>query len=83
MVDDNAITLLTPEKIHHDMEPMLATGSTYIEALLEYAKQRDLDVELVGAIAKKSPIILAKLKEEAASRRLLKRDEHESVQLCF
>lgn len=62
----------TPEKIHFAIEKKLSVGSSYIDALVEYAKEQDLEVETVAEIVKKSKIIKEKIRSEASERRLLK-----------
>jgi uncharacterized membrane-anchored protein YitT (DUF2179 family) len=75
------ITTLSAEKIHHDISEMLSKGTTYIEALVEYSKQKDIEIETIAEIVKKSPVIKEKLRTEAVKMKLVKRDKHES-QLC-
>jgi UDP-glucose 6-dehydrogenase len=66
------VDLETAEKIHLSIEKKLATGSSYIDALVEYAKEQDLEVETVGEIVEKSTIIKEKIRAEAKTKRLLK-----------
>lgn len=75
------IHTLSAEKIHHDIAEMLSTGSTYIEALVEYSRRQQIEIETVAEIVKKSPIIKEKLRSEAIKMRLVKKDKNES-QLC-
>lgn len=62
----------TAEKIHFAIEKKLSLGSSYIDALVEYAKERDLEIETVAEIVKKSSIIKEKVRMEARTKRLLK-----------
>ena len=66
------VELETPEKIHFAIEKKLSLGSSYIDALVEYAKEKDLEIETVAEIVKKSAIIKEKIRTEARSKRLLK-----------
>ena len=66
------VELETPEKIHFAIEKKLSLGSSYIDALVEYAKEKDLEIETVAEIVKKSSIIKEKIRTEARSKRLLK-----------
>jgi uncharacterized membrane-anchored protein YitT (DUF2179 family) len=75
------IITLSPEKIHHDIADMLANGTTYIEALVEYSKQNEIEIETIAEIVKKSPVIKEKIRSEAVKMKLVKRDHNES-QLC-
>lgn len=72
----------TPEKIHHEISKKLANGVSYIDALVDYAKERNVEIETVAEIVKKSTIIKEKIREEAMRMRLVKRDESFSRQLC-
>lgn len=72
----------TPEKIHHEISKKLANGVTYIDALVDYARERNIEVETVAEIVKKSTIIKEKVREEAVRMRLVKRDESSPRQLC-
>jgi hypothetical protein len=75
------INTLSAEKIHHDISEMLSKGSTYIEALVEYSRQKEIEIETIAEIVKKSPVIKEKLRTEALKMKLVKRDKHET-QLC-
>ena len=66
------VELETPEKIHFAIEKKLSLGSSYIDALVEYAKEKELEIETVAEIVKKSSIIKEKIRIEARSKRLLK-----------
>jgi hypothetical protein len=72
------VELETPEKIHFAIEKKLSLGSSYIDALIEYAKERDIEIETVAEIVKKSAIIKEKIRSEAKSKRLLKENAHDS-----
>ena len=77
MDNDMIVNLETPEKIHLAIEKKLALGSTYIDALVEYAHEMDLEIETVAEIVKKSSVIKEKIRSEAKSKRLLK-EKHDS-----
>jgi len=62
----------TPEKVHFAIEKKLALGASYIDALIEYATEKDLEIETVAEIVKKSSVIKEKIRFEAKSKRLLK-----------
>jgi hypothetical protein len=72
----------TPEKIHHEISKRLANGVTYIDALVDYARERNIEVETVAEIVKKSTIIKEKVREEAVRMRLVKKDASSPRQLC-
>jgi hypothetical protein len=69
----------TPEKIHFAIEKKLSRGATYIDALIEYAHENDLEIETVAEIVKKSAIIKEKIRGEAKSRRMLKVNDSASI----
>lgn len=73
------VELETAEKIHFAIEKKLSLGSTYIDALVEYAKEKDLEIETVAEIVKKSAIIKEKIRTEATTKRLLKNTDDSST----
>lgn len=75
------IITLSAEKIHHDIAEMLSRGTTYIEALVEYSKRNEIEIETVAEIVKKSPVIKEKVRAEALRMKLMKRTQDET-QLC-
>jgi hypothetical protein len=76
------ITSRTPEKIHMEIAGKLAKGATYIDALVEYAREHDLEIEAVAEIVKKSSIIKEKIRSEAIAMRMVKKDQHDVTELC-
>lgn len=72
----------SPEKIHHEIAEMLANGVNYIDALCEYARKNDLEIEAVADIVKKSSILKEKLRTEAVKLKMVKRDEPDITELC-
>lgn len=66
----------TAEKIHFAIEKKLTKGSSYIDALVEYASENNIEIETVAAIVKKSSLIKEKIREEASKKRLLKEDDN-------
>ena len=71
----------TPEKIHHEISSMLSNGVSYIEALVEYSKIKNIEIETIAEIVKKSSIIKEKIRSEAIIMRLVKKDKNAN-QLC-
>jgi hypothetical protein len=72
----------TPEKIHMEIAEKLSKGATYIDALVEYAKENDLEIEAVADIVKKSSIMKEKIRSEAVAMRMVKKDRHDLTELC-
>jgi hypothetical protein len=64
----------TPEKIHHEISDMLSKGVSYIDALIEYAKRNDLEIESIADIVKKSPILKEKVRTEAQNINMIKKE---------
>lgn len=71
----------TPEKIHLEIAAKLSKGVTYIEALVEYAKDKNIEIETIAEIVKKSPVIKEKIRSEAVVMKLVKKDPNAS-KLC-
>jgi predicted aldo/keto reductase-like oxidoreductase len=72
----------SPEKIHHEIADMLANGVNYIDALVEYARKNDLEIEAVADIVKKSSILKEKLRSEAVKLRMVQKDDQDITELC-
>jgi hypothetical protein len=72
----------SPEKIHHEIAAMLANGVNYIDALVEYARKNDLEIEAVADIVKKSSILKEKLRGEAVKLKLVEKDDQDITELC-
>ena len=66
----------TPEKIHHEISGMLANGVPYIDALVEYSKKTNVEIETIAEIVKKSAIIKEKIRMEAVKIKLVKKDKN-------
>ena len=77
----NMIETNTPEKIHRAISSKISNGVTYIDALIEYAKEQNVEIEFVAEIVKRSPIIKEKIKDEAIKNKLIKVDENALNQL--
>lgn len=76
------ITPRTPEKIHIEISEKLKKGASYIDALIEYAKEHDLEIETVANIVKKSTIIKEKVRSEAIAMRMVKKENNDVTELC-
>lgn len=61
---------------------MLANGVNYIDALVEYARKNDLEIEAVADIVKKSSILKEKLRSEAVKLRMVQKDDQDITELC-
>lgn len=76
------VTPRTPERVHHEISEMLAKGVNYIDALCEYARINDLEIETVADIVKKSSILKEKVRSEAIELRLVQQDDPDITKLC-
>ena len=61
---------------------MLSNGVNYIDALIEYARQNDLEIEAVADIVKKSSILKEKVRTEAVKMKMVVKDERDITELC-
>jgi predicted aldo/keto reductase-like oxidoreductase len=72
----------SPEKVHHEIAAMLANGVNYIDALVEYARINELEIEAVADIVKKSTILKEKLRTEAVKLRMVQKENVDITELC-
>lgn len=72
----------TPERVHHEISDMLSKGANYIDALVEYARINNLEIETVASIVKKSSILKEKVKAEAVNLRMVQSDDQDITKLC-
>ncbi len=66
----------TPEKIHFEISKMLSSGVSYIEALVEYSKASNIEIETIAEIVKKSAVMKEKIRSEAINMKLVKKDKN-------
>ena len=72
----------TPEKVHREIQYMLKSGISYIDALCEYARINELEIETVADIVKKSSILKEKVRSEAVDAKLVVKDDQDLTKLC-
>jgi hypothetical protein len=72
----------TPESIHHEIADMLSKGTNYIDALCEYARVNELEIETVAEIVKKSSILKEKIRSEAVELRMVVQEDVDITKLC-
>jgi len=77
-----SVVKMTPEKIHHDISKMIASGVPYIDALIHYAEKNNLEIESIADIVKKSSILKEKVRSEAVDLKMVKHDEPDITDLC-
>ena len=71
------IKTLSAETIHFAISEQLANGVSYIDAICEYAEASGLEIETIAAIVKKSDNMREKIRGEAVSLNMIKRDPDE------
>jgi len=64
---------LNSEKIMQEINHMILQGVPYIDAICEYAEQNELEIEVLGEIIRRSPILKAKIYEEAEDLNLVEK----------
>lgn len=72
----------TPERVHHEIQEMLSKGTNYIDALCEYARINELEIETVADIVKKSSILKEKVRSEAVNLKMVQSDDQDITKLC-
>lgn len=73
----------TADSIHREIEHMLSNGVSYIEAIVQYSRDNDLEIETVAEIVKKSSVIKEKIRQEAVQMRLVRTDDNRDItNLC-
>ena len=60
-----ALQKLNSERIMNDIATYIAQGVPYIDAVVEYAEKNGLEIEVVGEIIRKSPLLKANIYKEA------------------
>lgn len=72
----------SPEKIHIEISEMLKNGTTYIDALCEYARKNEIEIETIANIVKKSSILKEKVRSEAVDLKMVQHDEPDVTRIC-
>ena len=61
-----ALQKLNSERIMSEIAGYIAEGVPYIDAVVEYATKNELEIEVIGEIIRKSPVLKANIYREAA-----------------
>lgn len=69
---------LKGEMIHRSIEKYINNEVNYIEAIIQYAEDNDLEVELIASIVRKSPILKNKIKTDAVKLLMVEEDTPKS-----
>jgi len=60
-----ALQKLNSERIMSEIASYISDGVPYIDAVVEYAEKNGLEIEVVGQIIRKSPLLKANIYKEA------------------
>lgn len=71
--DVELINEFNVEHILGYMEEHMAKGANYIDSILSYAEEHNIDIDVVGEIVRESPILMASVHEEAESLNLIEK----------
>jgi len=63
--DLEILNKLNSEFIMNDIASLITKGVPYIDAVVDYAERHNLDIEVIGEIIKRSPVLKAKIYREA------------------
>jgi len=67
------------QNILNEIEGYINNDVTIIDALVFYADKYDLEVELVGEIVKRSPVLRARVQQDAETLNLMEKTARLSV----
>lgn len=62
---------LNSEQIVTDIQRYINTGVPYIDAIVEYSARQGIEIELLGEIIRRSPILKSKIHQEAENLKLV------------
>lgn len=62
---------LKVEDIHKEISKYVNKDVSYIDALVYYAKIHDIEIEVIGEIVKRSPILKSKIRDDAEKLNLV------------
>lgn len=71
--DLQILNKLSAEHIINDIASEIDRGVPYIDAVLDYAERNGLEVEIVGEIIRRSPVLKAKIYREAEELNMVER----------
>ncbi len=62
---------LKVEDIHKEISKYVNRDVSYIDALVYYAKIHDIEIEVIGEIVRRSPILKSKIRDDAEKLNLV------------
>ena len=68
-----ALNRLNSERIMIEISRHIEAGVPYIDAVVEYATQNELEIEVIGEIIKKSPVLKANIYREAEKLKMIEK----------
>ena len=68
-----ALNRLNSERIMIEIARHIDASVPYIDAVVEYATKNELEIEVVGEIIKKSPLLKAKIYREAEELNMIEK----------
>lgn len=74
-----SVVALTPDKIHHEISKHISKGVPYIDALVHFAEQNEIEIETIAQIVKKSSILKEKIRTEAVGLRMVEKDNEPDI----
>lgn len=76
---DMSVVALTPDKIHHEIARHISRGVPYIDALVDYSEKSGIEIETIAQIVKKSSVLKEKIRTEAVSLRMVKKEDEQDI----
>lgn len=62
---------LETESIINEIQSYIEAGVPYIDAIVDYAEKNEIEIEVVGEIVKRSPLLKAFVQAEAEQLRMI------------
>lgn len=62
---------LETESIINEIQVYIEAGVPYIDAIVDYAEKNEIEIEVVGEIVKRSPLLKASVQAEAEQLRMI------------
>ena len=73
---------MTPTKFSIEIENLVKTSNgliTYVEAVVTYCQENEIEIETVAQIVKKSSILKEKIRTEAVTLRMVEADDEPDI----
>jgi predicted aldo/keto reductase-like oxidoreductase len=61
------------EKIMNEIQSVIDSGVTYIDAIVDYAERNEIEIEILGEIIRRSPVLKARIHVEAEELNMVDR----------